>query len=82
MNMSCHLVIQRNTKDGERAAKVADFANLKLQIFVDKTSAEIFVNEGERTFTERIYWDAPLTIEMGSSCQAVIYKLEEETNKY
>ena len=26
------LVIQRNTKDGERAAKVADFANLKLQI--------------------------------------------------
>lgn len=76
------LVIQRNTKDGERAAQVADFANLKLQIFVDKTSAEIFVNEGERTFTERIYWDAPLTIEMGSSCQAVVYKLEEETNKY
>ena len=76
------MVIQRNTKDGERAAQVADFANLKLQIFVDKTSAEIFVNEGERTFTERIYWDAPLTIEMGSGCQADIYKLEEETNKY
>ena len=76
------LLIQCNIKDGERVAQVADLANLKLQIFVDKSSAEIFVNEGERTFTERIYWDAPLTIEMGSSCQAVVYKLEEETNKY
>ena len=76
------LLVQRNTKDGERSAKVFDLANLSLQILVDKTSAEIFVNAGERTFTERMYWDAPLTVELGASCQAVIYKLTEETNKY
>ena len=55
---------------------------LHLHIFVDTTSAEIFVNAGEFTFTERIYWDAQLTLEPEASCRATVYSLEEQSNKY
>ncbi len=76
------LLVQRNTKDGERSAQVGDMAMLHLHIYVDTTSAEIFVNAGEFTFTERIYWDAQLTLEPEADCRATVYSLEEQSNKY
>ena len=40
--------------DTERKCRY-DGNNLKLQIFVDTSSIEIFVNDGEEVFTARIF---------------------------
>ncbi len=78
------IIVQRTTKDGSRAARLLPFENLKLHIFVDKSSAEIFVNEGELTFTERIYWQEPLELSLREKAAetARVYALEKETNQY
>ena len=78
------LILCRSTKDGERATQILPFEELSLQIFVDRSSAEIFVNEGEITFTERMYWQGDLSLELWDipAEKAVIYALEAETNRY
>ena len=78
------LILCRSTEDGERAAQILPFEELSLQIFVDRSSAEIFVNEGEITFTERMYWQGALSLELRDipAEKAVIYALEAETNRY
>lgn len=75
------LILERNTKDGQRAAFVTG-SNTKLQVFVDASSVEVFVNDGQVTFTERIYWgNAPvLNVQAGSKIE--IYRLEEKVNQY
>ena len=40
---------------GEREAKISPCKRLKLRIYLDKSSAEIFVNDGEAVFSARIY---------------------------
>jgi fructan beta-fructosidase len=40
---------------GRRAASVEKAERLKLHIFVDRSSVEVFVNDGERILSERIY---------------------------
>lgn len=77
-------VIERNTEDGERAAQLHPCAQLKLRIFLDKSSAEIFVNDGELTFTERIYWkgDVRVRVLAEEDAQVQAWKLEEEANQY
>ncbi|WP_210610463.1 GH32 C-terminal domain-containing protein [Priestia flexa] len=42
-------------KDGIRRVKLAASNQLKLRIFVDRSSIEVFINEGEATMTSRIY---------------------------
>lgn len=42
-------------KEGIRRCHVKNDGKLKLHIFMDKSSVEIFVNDGEETFTSRIY---------------------------
>lgn len=42
-------------KTGVRKCSIKNNGKLKLHIFMDKSSVEIFVNEGEETFTSRIY---------------------------
>ena len=76
------LVLNRSTNDGERATKLDNFTNLELQIFVDNSSVEIFVNQGAITFTERMYWDSDLKLQVNSANQTVIYELENQTNLY
>ena len=78
------LVLQRTTKDGERAAQLDSCTHLSLHLFVDKSSAEIFVNDGEVTFTERIYWqnDLSMTLPKSHKANVTIYKLATETNRY
>ena len=76
------LVLVRNTKDGERAAHLTDSSTLSFRIFVDTSSAEIFVNDGVRTFSERMYWQGALKLTTAASAEAVIYELERETNQY
>lgn len=78
------LIIRRTTKDGERAARLENFADLKLHLFIDKSSAEIFVNDGELTFTERMYWqnDLQLSLPSDHTANVTIYELANETNRY
>jgi fructan beta-fructosidase len=40
---------------GRRSAKLEKNSSVKLHIFVDRSSVEIFANDGERVFSERIY---------------------------
>ena len=52
-------IIRHNCVDeglaGEREAKISPCKRLKLRIYLDKSSAEIFVNNGEAVFSARIY---------------------------
>jgi fructan beta-fructosidase len=40
---------------GRHAASIEKSARIKLHIFVDRSSVEVFVNDGERVLSERIY---------------------------
>ena len=76
--------MNRSTKDGERAAVLKTSKNLQLQIFLDKSSAEIFVNDGELTFTERVYWQEAVQARLLSNVanQVQAWQLEASTNTY
>lgn len=45
----------RNYKKGIRKCKIEDNGKVRMQIFMDRSAVEIFVNDGEETFTARIY---------------------------
>ena len=77
-------IVSRNTEDGERAAVLRNFEQLKLQIFIDRSSAEVFINDGELTFTERIYWQSDVTCRLLAEAgnQAQVWRLESESNQY
>ncbi|MFX3618664.1 MAG: glycoside hydrolase family 32 protein [Sporolactobacillus sp.] len=49
--------LNRMGNDGTREATVHVNENLKIKLLLDKSSVEIFINEGEATFTERIYFE-------------------------
>ena len=78
------LIVNRSTKDGERAAVLKTSGTLQLQIFLDKSSAEIFVNDGELTFTERVYWQEAVQARLLSNVanQVQAWQLEASTNTY
>ncbi|MBO4401946.1 MAG: glycoside hydrolase family 32 protein [Selenomonadaceae bacterium] len=41
--------------DGEREVKLPPYDKMKLQIFLDRSSVEIFINDGEYVMSSRIY---------------------------
>lgn len=78
------LILQRATEDPEREAELKS-TKLKLRIYVDTSSVEIFVNDGQRTFTERIYADSidmNVTSADVSKVSVDAYRLENSTVKY
>ena len=78
------LILNRSTTDGERVAHLDLTDEMTLQVYIDKSSVEIFVNEGSVTFTERIYWNHAIELSLDQACdnQTHIYRLEEEANTY
>ena len=40
---------------GRHAAKIEHRSSVKLHVFVDRSSVEVFINDGERVLSERIY---------------------------
>jgi fructan beta-fructosidase len=40
---------------GRHAATIGRNASIKLHVFVDRSSVEVFANDGERVLSERIY---------------------------
>nr|WEI57642.1 putative GH32 family protein a [Tetragonula mellipes]WEI57644.1 putative GH32 family protein a [Tetragonula mellipes] len=58
------LVLRRSDRSDKRFATIAEQDTLQLQIFVDKSSLEIFINEGATVFTERYYFDGQPTVKL------------------
>lgn len=49
------LTLTRQGQDAKRYAKLKKCSELKLHVFIDRSSVEIFINDGEAVFTERLY---------------------------
>lgn len=60
-----------------RYASIKPNSELKLQIFIDTSSLEIFINDGEAVFTERFYFDnAPqVWLTAKAQCLTQVYRL-------
>jgi len=48
-------ISQSKDFSGSHVASIEKSARIKLHIFVDRSSVEVFVNDGERVLSERIY---------------------------
>lgn len=61
-----------------RYASIKPNSELKLQIFIDTSSLEIFINDGEAVFTERFYFDnAPqVWLTAKAQCLTQVYHLD------
>lgn len=77
-------VLTRSTKDGERAAELKSDKPLNLQLFLDRSSVEVFAADGELTFTERIYWQRDVVCRLLTQAahHAEAWKLEDDCNQY
>lgn len=47
---------------GRHAGAIAGGNSVKLHVFVDRTTLELFANDGERVITDRIYLDGPARV--------------------
>ncbi|WP_404388179.1 glycoside hydrolase family 32 protein [Ligilactobacillus animalis] len=63
-----------------RYASIKPNSELKLQIFIDTSSLEIFINDGEAVFTERFYFDnAPqVWLTAKAQCLTQVYRLDSQ----
>ncbi|AXX65464.1 glycoside hydrolase family 32 protein [Bombilactobacillus bombi] len=78
--------LKRSDRSDARFAQLRSNEKLQIQIFVDTSSLEIFLNQGESTITERYYFDhAPqisLTSDQDLAFNCQIYQLEKQSNNY
>ena len=86
-NQTRHQFLLYNfNRPGVRIAALSSCPELKLQIFLDTSSVEIFLNDGEAVLTERYYFqNSPLitlTTDKAADVQCVIYQLGSQTNNY
>ncbi|MGO3049905.1 sucrose-6-phosphate hydrolase [Staphylococcus casei] len=78
----------RSDHDDCRYADITAAHEVNLRIFIDKSSVEIFINDGETCFTERYYYPHTpiLSIENTSnrslSGTAIIYKLKDDAIQF
>ncbi|WP_239740579.1 glycoside hydrolase family 32 protein [Mammaliicoccus sp. P-M59] len=80
------LSLYRTDKDDYRYATIQNHQDLKLQIFIDKSSIEIFINDGEAIFTERYYTEDDIQVWISSTenvpTNYQIYQLNNEAIQY
>lgn len=65
-NRNKELTLFREGKDPYRYGTISSSNKLKLQIFIDTSSIEIFVNNGETVFSERYYAEGKSNITLES----------------
>ncbi|KRL36811.1 glycoside hydrolase family 32 protein [Liquorilactobacillus uvarum] len=58
--------LRRMGEDGERQAPLSLMQQLKLKIYVDSSSIELFINGGESSFSERFYAEGGLNFNFSS----------------
>lgn len=69
------IVLYRNTEDGNREATITKKKDISMRIFIDKTTCEVFIEDGEAVFSSRIYFDGELKVNLvcnEGDCQAEI----------
>lgn len=73
------------TKGDQRFSTIKDSKTIDLNIFIDTSSIEIFINDGEAVFTERFYLQGVPALYLKApqtNCQAKIYRLDSKAIKY
>lgn len=65
------VVLKRKDADGKRQASFSLKQQLELKIYIDSSSAEIFINGGESSFSERFYAEGKLSINL---CSRILIK--------
>lgn len=79
-------ILHRADKNDERYAQITPSDSLYLRIFIDTSSIEIFVNEGETVFTERYYLEGNPSVKIEGADEvigdATVYQLENNAIKY
>jgi beta-fructofuranosidase len=80
------VTISRSDRVDKRIAYVNESAIIKLQLLIDRSSAEIFINDGETVFTERYYSEIHPNIILDrinfDDVQVTTYDLEKDAVKY
>lgn len=61
------VTVHQDGQKSDRYAHLGPVDQLNLQILVDTSSVEIFINHGAATFTERYYTEEPVTYQLNSS---------------
>lgn len=64
---SGEITVHQHGQATDRYAHLGQVDQLKLQIFVDTSSVEFFINDGQATFTERYYADEAVTPHLTSN---------------
>lgn len=78
--------LYRNDVNDYRYASIVSCETVQMQLFVDTSSVEIFINQGETVFTERFYSEeAPeiwVSSNEASNLNTSIYELEQSTIQF
>ncbi|HEN8265663.1 TPA: GH32 C-terminal domain-containing protein, partial [Enterococcus faecium] len=73
-------------KNDPRYGTIQMCDRLSLRVFIDKSSAEIFINDGELVFTERYYTENQPSMHLSVSEEAfvssTIYHLKKDAISY
>lgn len=79
-------IVKRNDKADVRYGTIKEGEAIHIQLFVDKSSAEFFINDGETVFTERFYADSQPMItfsaEKALNVEAIHYSLKNDVITY
>ena len=74
-------ILYRNGKDPYRYGSIKGSQQIKIQILIDTSSAEFFINDGELVFTERYYADQKPTVVLDAdsliSTNITVYSLKK-----
>ncbi|WP_297077095.1 sucrose-6-phosphate hydrolase [uncultured Enterococcus sp.] len=80
------LILRRNDNNEARYGTIQEEKVFSCQVFIDTSSIEIFLNDGETVFTERYYSEVPLacrlTVDQKTTIAHTVYALESEAITY
>ncbi|WP_462258874.1 glycoside hydrolase family 32 protein [Vagococcus teuberi] len=79
-------ILKRSDKDDLRYGTIQPCDKLSLRVFIDTSSIEIFINEGELVFTERFYTgektDVCVTVSEEETISYTVYQLDDNAVSY
>ena len=79
-------ILKRSDKDDLRYGTIQPCDKLSLRAFVDTSSIEIFINDGELVFTERFYTEektsVAVTVSEKETISYTVYQLENDAVSY
>ena len=80
------LILRRTDNNEARYGTIQEEKVFSCQVFIDTSSIEIFLNDGETVFTERYYSEAPLacrlTVDQPTTIAHTVYALDSKAITY